>query len=271
MPLKIKSQKVYAAYLSLAGINAGELEEKVFMESAIFYNEAGKIISSSKYLPTGEMESSLEIKYDENNNIIEEVHFIRGNEISERKTYRYENDLRVEEQIHYLDGSFDKIIYLYDERKRLMEKRAFDDEDQFEYLVKFHYTGDFLSEMICTDTEENVKEKEIYILDSKGNIVEKTILFEDGTTETVRNQYNDLGNLIRSGRENDPEKTETTYQYDPSGNVIEENLFSGKRLVRKSTFVYDENNLVKEAAESVFIPGLASERQIRKTMEYEFY
>ena len=37
MSIKIKSQTVFATYIALPGINAGELEEKTFMESRIFY------------------------------------------------------------------------------------------------------------------------------------------------------------------------------------------------------------------------------------------
>lgn len=271
MPLKIKSQTVYTAYIAISGINAGELEEKVFMESRVLYNEKGKVVTSSRYLPSGKTETSVEIKYDENNNAIEELYFISENEISEKKVFRYENNLPVEEQLHYLDNSFDKIIYLYDEKKLLTEKRAFEDETCLDYRVEFHYKDGFLSEIVRYDPEENITEKETYSRDAKGNVLEKTIACGDEITEVILNQYDDRGRLTRTARKNNFEKSETLYSYDPAGNVIEESLYSGGKIMRKTAFVYDENNLLKEMLESVTVPGLSTDQEIRKKVEYEFY
>lgn len=271
MPLKIKSQTVFTSYFTIAGISAGELEEKIFRESRVLYNEKGKIITSSRYLPSGETETSLEIKYDENNNAIEELHFINENEISEKKVFRYENNRPVEEQLHYLDNSFDKIIYLYDDKNTLIEKRAFEDDNSLEYCIEFHYNGGLLSEMIRSDAGGNIIEKEIYRRDEKGNVTEKTVIDGDEISEVILNRYDDRSRLISTLRKNNFEKPETTYSYDAAGNVAEESLYSSGKLIRRTTFIYDENNLLNEILETVTVPGLSGDQKIKKKVEYEFY
>lgn len=272
MPLKIKSQTVFATYIILPGINAGELEEKTFMESRVLYNERGKTISHSKFFPTGALKSSLEKKYDDKDNLTEELHFISEIEPSERKTFKYdENNLPVAEYIHYLDNSFDSTLYIYDKNNILVEKRTYDNDNQLELRIEYHYRDHFPSGIISFDPDGKISGKEIFNCDSKGNLLEKIVIGQDETSEITQNQYDDSDRLIKSIRKNNFEISMSTYQYDPGGNIVEEALYSGEKLTRKTVFIYDENNLLNETSELFFVPGFSIEQNIIRKIEYEFY
>ena len=279
MAAKIKSQTIFANYYTLAGINAKELEEKSFRESCILYDENGNVTERAKYSPQGESESMVKMKYDARGNKTEELHFISEDEISEKKTFKYdEKNMLAAEYLHYLDGSFDTTIYVYDKKNTLLETRTADSENQLELRKEYRYNNELLSEIISFDADENIIGKEIYKHDDKGNILEKTMIYEDGREENIFYEYDDLKRKTKIIQQNDIEKAETHFNYNDRGNVCEEKLWSGEKLLRRVVFTYDENSLpagqtglLKEIQEYTAVAGITSEQKTFKRVEYEYY
>lgn len=272
MPVKIKSQSVFASYFIISGINAGELEEKTFKESYILYDENGRATEQAKILPSGVVESLIKNRYDSNGNKVEETLFVSEDEVSERKTYEYNDKQLPEAQLlHYIDGSCDKTIFIYDERDNPVEKKTFDDENQLESRVEYRYENGLLSETVFYDSEGIPVEKEKYIRDSKGKVTEAIIENKDNITEKHLNQYNEEGHLIKSVRHSGSDNAEIIYLPGEDGKISEETIFSKGKMVRKSVFLYDENNFLTEIREVVLVPGFSSEQTTTKKIEYEYY
>lgn len=112
------------------------------------------------------------------------------------------------------------------------------------------------------DDDGSLINKETYINDSKGNIIEMNTYYASGGTGKTTYQYDSKGNLIEevfhSGL-----KGKITYKYDSKGNMIEENISDDMKIV----FSYDSNGnmIIKQ-----IVYGLGAGTYYKYEYEYEY-
>lgn len=270
MALKIKIRSVYATYYRMPGIQAGELEENVVLESVEKYDESGHLTERVKYLPKGDVEYSEEFIYKDNK-LVEEFHFFAGNDTRERKTYSYTGDNISEERHYFMDGSFDSVICQYDENYKLKEKFLKDEEGNLESKTEYRYLGSTIYEIITNDAEGNRISGEFSTHDDQGNLL--TLKTEDafGNKETVENTYDDLKQLVISKKINENEQIELRYEYNRVGKPVKEEVVSGGNTVRITDYVYNEEQVLTGIIEQMRIPGFSSYQKLEKSIRYEYY
>lgn len=154
---------------------------------------------------------------------------------SDNDYYKYDEQNRITEIQHTLwDGTIDdgceRNIYIYDENGNVHRVNT--------------YTGsrDKLSRHRTYEFEYN----------SDGLVTKKIIMAgsNNKVMETVKNEYNGNGKLIRSVIESYGETSETVYEYNKNGNCILINHTDSNGKSSKTLYEYDaEGKLIKEASE----------------------
>lgn len=177
--------------------------------------------------------------------------------------YKYDDQNRITEIQHALwDGTIDdgceRNIYIYDENGNINKINTY--MGSKEKLTRYRtYDFEYNAEGLLT--------KEITMAGGNNSVM-----------ETVGNEYDENGNLIKSTLESYGETSEVLYEYDENGNCILMNYIDSKGNSSKTVYEYDtEGRLIKESSED-FISNYEYENGllVKETtenwhIEYKYY
>lgn len=296
MPQK-KTTKIYRTNLVNVGIGQGQMEAVPYLLNVTEFDRNGLTVSRSSFTPEGLLSERIVRESNENGQTICEYYFTEEDEPSETITYEYNDRGNViRDKKKYLDGSEDITTYSYDENDQLSGKLTIDDEGSSYSREEFIWDEKNLIRHIVTDGEENQIEKDEFVYDKNGNVLEhKHINQETGenfktvskyneanykTSEKLYNEDNVMiestvfkpdknGRLLSSTTESQQKKSTTLYSYDVHGNNLgqQETDQEGNRILSVE-HSYDElNNLCNTV---VFINGGMATMSQYYELNYEY-
>ncbi len=215
---KIKSVSAYSY-----SIETPEQEER-YISSYIEYDKAGNVILAISYLPDGEIESKTTSEYNQKGHLIRQSNYISEDEIGEDSVYiRNENGDLIRVDKKFADGSASTITHNRSEDSKQLEISNRDEDGELE-------------------------EREVYLFDDKGNMLEKEVYnYNNKLQEKYVNEYDEKANLVKQTEYEQGGRfaLETELTYDDNGNVISQITFNRKRqITHKLLFTYDDKNRV---------------------------
>lgn len=295
-----KTTRVFRTNLVNIGIGQGEMKTVPYLLSITELSPEGKTTSRSNFSSDGTLLERMEWVYDHQGQVTNEYYFAGEDEPSEAVRYERDGKGRITRDIKkYLDGSEDITTYQYDENNHLTVKLTIDDEGGVYTREIYNWDGDNLILHTLTDSENNIVEKDEFVYDNNGNILEHSRLNEEtGENSRIVCKYNDAnfriseniydgnnfliesmlynpgedGRLLSSETKSIQKSSLTTYLYDERGNHLgqEETDQSGNQVLWVE-HTYDEgNNLISSV---VFMNGGMpnSSQHYELRYEYEWY
>ena len=155
----------------------------------------------------------------------------------------------ISEQITMADSSsIEKILYQYDDNRRLVEKKKVDNDGKESLLCKAVY--DSKGQIVCTisksyyDIDYYCKDSTVY--DEFGNVICNLKYDNDILYRKTVNKYDNFNNLIIQTEYGEKGLIErSVYSYDTNGNK-EKNIKynSNEQITEKEEYAYDEQNRV---------------------------
>lgn len=224
------------------------------------YNNAGKKIRAKIYNGQGNLLNSMGYKYDKYGNLVSEILYEKGDEIEHEKNYTYNAAGKKTMELEKRDEHriYKKALFLYDERRNLVEDKHFDGNDSllFRYEYKYdlrnnkieevRYDGkrqEWRFEYTYTDFNKIEKQKLIYPYETSNssivykynqdqNLVDETT-YDYNNTVIQKNSYTyENGKLIEERKGN----LITAYKFNSDGNKILEKEINDGALLREKHF-----------------------------------
>ena len=130
----------------------------------------------------------------------------------------------------------------FDSQGNLLEEVTFDDfgNETGRQTYTYDENGKLMGEETMNEFGD-VEEKLSYERDADGNILKKFIHYMDGAVDTVHYRYDDAGKLIRKTLVDDEGVTESEEIFEFDGeNLVKEEKYEEGELVRKNVFTYDQ-------------------------------
>ena len=213
----------------------GCLRDKLMEQNSyITFNEKGKLIDHTLYLPDNTILIHCSYKYDDKNNLISsKFDFYERNRVYETiYTYKYDikNNL-IELNSELEPGKYFKISYKNDGNGNMVEKKGElpDANSNYNYIWSFKY-----------DNKNNIieatgKEKNTYKYDDGGNMNEELIQYKRGkVVNTIK--CNEMGDVLNAKTlvwkvENSIERLEAEinmtfkYEYDKNKNWLKKIVY----------------------------------------------
>src|SRR6056297_2806234 len=162
-------------------------------------------------------------RFDHNGNVVEEVYYQAGT-VDQKLSYRYDNN---ENKIKYSNYKVNenKLLYrqniTYDNFNKKIREERYNGSDY--QIIKYNYDGkDRLAGITRSDIFGNVEHQRDF--NYKGNICTINIFDKGKEVGKIINQYDDLGNIVKST------------EYDINGDEKEKYFytFNGKLLIEKT-------------------------------------
>ena len=208
--------------------------------SVTSYNSNGDILEKDILNPKGLVVSSEKYEYDGQGNRTYYMRNSSNGKYEKRAQYDSHNNLILEAGFNGAEHF--KNTYSYNSNDRL-EEIVFTVEGNTTEKHVYHNNGNTATvEVYTAGTSLTSKLKLVY--DSKGNILQQTVLSLDGRElEKKINKYDAQSNLIEEEKtKNGNLSYQTWYDYDSQGNLltVSEQTPQKKKFIKKS-FTYDGN------------------------------
>ncbi|HKL07281.1 MAG TPA: hypothetical protein VJ896_00810 [Bacteroidales bacterium] len=176
--------------------------------------------------PVKEGYKNFKKRYDHRGNVIEEVYYHSGT-IDQKLSYKYDNNENKVEYSSY-KGNENELLYkqniTYDNFNKKIREERYNGSDY--QIIKYNYDGkDRLAGITRSDIFGNVEHQRDF--NYKGNICTINIFDKGKEVGKIINQYDDLGNIVKST------------EYDINGDEKEKYFytFNGKLLIEKTKYV----------------------------------
>lgn len=212
--------KVYSKqiYLYLKGLvyeedyyNSEEINFKIKNE----YNRKKQVIKKLWYKANDSLNWYETYKYDKLGNKIKSITFEPNDSISYIETYVYNNyNNLIENYIFYPNGTeSSRVSYKYDTLNRCIEERSFDD-GKLNFIEKYEYDkfDNKIRELVYYQDEINLVSEILYKYNAKRLLYNKEL-------------YQDNKLIVR-----------TLSNYDSNGNLIEETIENGRKVISRKKF-----------------------------------
>jgi len=195
-------------------------DDDAFLSSYSEFGPKGELLVSIDYMGEDEIESKSVFEYTPEGRIAKEIRYMDEDEIAE--THIFERDE---------NGRIQQISIGY--------------ADQSSSFKKYSFSADELEiEIVTTDDEGELEEREFKKVDKKGNILEHVLWGAEGELkEKYENEFNEADLLVRR-LEYDPKgelKVEYKYTYAEDGLLMRRTGFSKKgSIINDLLYQYDE-------------------------------
>jgi antitoxin component YwqK of YwqJK toxin-antitoxin module len=301
MSQKLKTLSIYRKNLSLNASGEDTTGSEEFIVTRTEYHpEWEKPLKEVQYGPDGQPEQVILFDYDERGHLLLEELREGDGSIMEKKTYEVDEEGKVQKEfMHYADGSFDTILYQYNDKGQLIEKRTIDDEGEEEARVAFEYDGDHLVRETHWDADGEMEQETImeydedgllsavsvinhyestrvrkeYAYDDKGQRAGLIVFNEDEEpVERVLYTSDEKGRMVKVVDENRRQKNTTILDYDENDNVVKQEEFDlNNRLLNRVERTYDEAGRIQQSKVFIDPVGRGAPRKYVMRNEYTFF
>jgi YD repeat-containing protein len=200
-----------------------EIRNKEFIFQHTIYNAAGNPTEVTTFNPDGTIEHTYKYKYDQHERLEDELLLEGDGEITEHRSMEYDANGRLaKEFVHYLDGSYDQLVYLYDQDGHLLSRRSIDSEGETgNYSVNVYAEGVLSSETEYDIAGEIITQRKL-VYDEDGKIAEEIYKTPEEDYRLLYN-YDENGYAsVRRKYNNDKHLTQrNTFTYDSEGRLLE--------------------------------------------------
>ncbi|MBL0104859.1 MAG: hypothetical protein IPP51_14525 [Bacteroidetes bacterium] len=248
--------------------------EEEFLEAKIELDSEGRILSELKYLDSGELEEENTYTYNAAGKLMSHVLYFATEDVTERRLMdRNEKGDLISETKMYGDDAGEKTEYQYDEKGNITAIVQYDEEGEFlsKEEIKYNDKGN-VTDRIQMDSGNKVTGRTSYTYngeleieeceyDGNGSMITKTVAKfnsegkELSSVQTnpqgklisaVQNVFDDRGNVIEKIYKDFYSK-KVLFTYDEQNRMIGQEVFdSSGLLLRRNTFVFDEEGNVAE-------------------------
>ncbi len=275
--------------------------DEEYLESVLEMDQAGNVLSESKFDKQGELEEKNALTYTSDGKLIEHVLYYAMDDVTEKRLLNRNEEGRLLEEVKfYGDDAGERTAYEYNENNLISAIIEFDEEGSFISREEIKYDSEgSVFERIKSDENGNLIDR---VLFEKANdskvLLEKefgsdgelknvtTISFNEKGKELssyqstpegklitgIETSYDDKGNVIERDYKDFYAKT-VRYEYDENNRMITQELFDGSGLLlRKNIYEYDESgNLLAEQTFEMDNSRGNKEKHFGTRYEYEFY
>ncbi len=242
------------------------------------YNTSGKKIETVHYKADGSVDKKITSVYDDHNLLLETIGYLEDGRIYQRDSYFYDLDGNVTE----FRNNLNKFLYFYDSHGNIaiIEKyiRYFQIVDSVHYVLADRYLfdhdrSDNLVGMTHQKSDNTVKSRFRYTVNSKGQIIEEKEFNTDGRLMYSRKtSYNKNGNVVEETGVDVGRKFRHTYRYDSRGNKIEWVTYDQVNEPQVSTkYTYNRYSSAHTAAANAPPADTASYSTLDDATTEEFY
>lgn len=224
-----KLLKISCTQHERTGYGKEDVSMKNYLETNVYYNEAGKAIKEEHFLPDGELETILVNEYDDKGLLKTAKQFDNENVLLQQTDFLYDDYQNIIRQNHYFGDEVTKFSNVF-----VYENGALVREDVFEN-----------NEYIYTEKE--------YTYDNRNNLIKSVEYDEDGNTKNVvTNEYNEDSFVVKRVRDEILEKDRRVYifEYDECGNKKKDLIYDYENvLISKTYYLYNEKKQLLEKEE----------------------
>lgn len=225
----------YDKNFKLSVIKYYQANNKLVSEETFKYNSSGKLEEMNKCYIDGSSSGAKEVyQYDKQGNLISKIYYDQNNKVSSKITNQYDEKGKLTTKTYYGPNDneiWSKTINQYDEKGNLIGHEKYGMGELLEEVVKFNKQGKMVYKkeisnredppyiVISTydyngkgflitqltqeaDVENDYLVKEMYQYDDKGNLIEKTLDYGNGSLYKVSYTYDSKGNCIEEIQRN---------------------------------------------------------------------
>jgi YD repeat-containing protein len=272
-----------------------------FIDMQIDMDEAGNVLSESKFSEEGELEEKNSYTYNSQGKLTGHVLLFAVEDVTERRELRRDDKGRLLEEIKfYGDDTGERTEYQYDDKDNVSSIVYYDEEGNFSSREEMRYNDDAsLTERIRYDGENNVTERLSIGVASEEKQVEEIEFNPDGSVKSkalvkfneagkevssvqrtpegklissVESTYDEKGNVVERRYKDFYSKT-LRYAYDEKDRLITQELYDGSgMLLRKNIYEYDEEgNVTAEQTFEIDTSRGGRDKHFGTRYEYEFF